>query len=277
MNFLLPWADGQNINRPIKLRHGIVKQGAVPVTSYNPLKSGRSYIETRLTRDYQNYDPGDGKLAFTTNLLRLEYCHNNSDFQRNPSKGNQIRFGLNTDGGWVDSTQDYTFLDFSYSQYFDLGATEYQSQQVIALNFWIADTPTWDKGKANGQVFVSGRPPPYKGATLGGLYRLKAYDSYRFHDRSAIYYGAEYRSTFRYNPSKLIGLLKPFDIDWFQAVLYAEMGRVNSDYDLATLHTDMKADVGIGVRAMASTQVFRFDVAYGEEGAQMWVMVGHPF
>ena len=35
----------------------------------------------------------------------------------------------------------------------------------------------------------------------------------------------------------------------------------------------MKYDVGISLRAMVSELPVRFDVAYGEEGTNMWLMV----
>jgi hypothetical protein len=56
------------------------------------------------------------------------------------------------------------------------------------------------------------------------------------------------------------------------------VGRVASDWDLATLHSSMKWDAGIGVRALAKGIVIRIDGAVGNGGnwgVQMFV--GQPF
>ncbi len=39
----------------------------------------------------------------------------------------------------------------------------------------------------------------------------------------------------------------------------------------------MKYDVGISLRTLAAQLPIRIDVAYGEEGANLWVMVNQPF
>jgi hypothetical protein len=67
------------------------------------------------------------------------------------------------------------------------------------------------------------------------------------------------------------------EIDWFQVVLFAEVGRVAESWDVSELHSDMKWDAGIGLRAMIQKAVFRADVAASEEGARFIAMVAHPF
>ena len=72
----------------------------------------------------------------------------------------------------------------------------YTDQQVLAFNFWTADT-------------LSEAPPPhYYGVTLGGLYRLRAYPIERFHDNSAIYYSAEFRTIPKSDLLRNIGFLE---------------------------------------------------------------------
>ncbi len=66
-------------------------------------------------------------------------------------------------------------------------------------------------------------------------------------------------------------------MDWLQVVPVVEVGRVSPSWNLDELHTDMKWDVGIGLRAMVSKLVIRIDTAFSEEEAALQMMVGHPF
>lgn len=67
-------------------------------------------------------------------------------------------------------------------------------------------------------------------------------------------------------------------IEWWQWVPFVEAGRVAPDWDLATLHSSMKFDAGIGVRAVAKGIVIRIDAAKGNAGNfGVQMMVGQPF
>ena len=52
--------------------------------------------------------------------------------------------------------------------------------------------------------------------------------------------------------------------------------RVNDEYGFDLLK-DLKYDAGISIRAMAAELPVRFDVAVGDEGLSMWVMIRQPF
>jgi hypothetical protein len=107
---------------------------------------------------------------------------------------------------------------------------------------------------------------------------MRAYPFSRFNDRSAIYYGAEYRYMPRWNPWKDIRWIDRWlDIDWWQFVPFVEAGRVAPNWNLGTLHEDMKWDVGLGVRFMAKKTVVRFDVAASEDTTGFWAMFSQPF
>ncbi|MEA3523627.1 MAG: hypothetical protein U9R50_11735 [Campylobacterota bacterium] len=41
--------------------------------------------------------------------------------------------------------------------------------------------------------------------------------------------------------------------------------------------SDMKYDAGFSIRALAAKLPVRFDMAFGEEGSSMWVMIQQPF
>ena len=84
-----------------------------------------------------------------------------------------------------------------------------------------------------------------------------------------------YRAVLDYNPLKNNSLV-PVAVDWFQVVAFVEAGRVHDQYN-SDLLSDMKYDVGISLRTLAAQLPIRIDVAYGEEGANLWVMVNQPF
>jgi hypothetical protein len=100
-------------------------------------------------------------------------------------------------------------------------------QTVLAVDFWTGDTP-------------SGTAPYFQGARLGGYYRLRGFEDNRFNDQAAIHYAAELRLTPRWNPIPRIDLMGGIEIDWFQVVLFAEVGRVAESWDVSELHSDMK-------------------------------------
>ena len=73
-------------------------------------------------------------------------------------------------------------------------------------------------------------------------------------------------------------LLKWFDIDWWQFVGFAELGRVASDLDIGEMHSDMKLCGGLGFRLLMQKTVIRFDLAFSdEETGQFLVNVGQTF
>jgi uncharacterized protein YbjQ (UPF0145 family) len=52
-----------------------------------------------------------------------------------------------------------------------------------------------------------------------------------------------------------------------------EVGRVAPDWDLSTLHTDMKWDAGVGLRGMFGSGVGRLDFMFSEEDFAIAAMV----
>ena len=116
------------------------------------------------------------------------------------------------------------------------------------------------------------------GATLGGVWRMRGYPTQRFNDRSAIYYSAEMRLTPRWNPfDAWPGVQKYLGVEWIQFVPFVEVGRVAGEYDLGELHSDMKWDAGLGLRAWMKGFVVRADTAFSDEGFGVQMMIGHPF
>ena len=125
---------------------------------------------------------------------------------------------------------------------------------------------------------VDNRPPAYAGATLGGLWRLRAYPSQRFNDKAAIYYAAELRVIPEWNPFDAWPAFQDYaDVEWLQFAPFVELGRVAPEWDLGTLHSSMKWSAGLGIRAWASGFVVRVDTAVSEEGALVQMMISQPF
>ena len=178
--------------------------------------------------------------------------------------------------GWLDSDNSWTNVEADLSKYFDLGTSGWFRQQVLALDFWTSNTPTWQTDPQDDQI-VTHRPPPKYGSTLGGWDRLRAYPTGRFNAKSAVYYSAELRLIPRYRPLKDWAPMKYFQIDWWQVVPFVEAGRVGPDYDSDLFYKDLKWDVGFGFRLMAFRTVVRLDMAYGKEGAAAWAMIEQPF
>ncbi len=273
--YLLPIGHGRNQVVPdYSFRDGFLVSGATGGLSLNPFESGRSFFEIRpfhraLVSDGDDFD---GELR--TNGLDFVYFWDNRDFPVNPTKGVGLKLQYSRDFGWFDSTDSWTVMQAEFDAYHDFGESAWFRSRVLAFDFWTADTPSWSE---NGGV-ISNRPPPYTGATLGGLFRMRGFPEERFNDRSAIYYSAELRMTPYWNPfdqwpaaQELLG------VEWVQVVPFGEMGRVAGSYDLGELHSDMKWSAGIGLRAWVQGFVVRADTAFSDEGVRLQMMIGQPF
>jgi hypothetical protein len=278
--YLLPIGHGRDkiINTYI-VDKGILVSGASGGTSWNPYMSGRTYLEVKPFYRRQNIDDEfDKNFDKTTNGLEFSAFHDNTDFSKNPSTGSALRLRVVRDWQWADSSAPWTIWDAEYSKYFSLGPSDKFRQRVIALNFWTADTPTWDSSHSERGQTVFHRPPPFKGATLGGLFRMRAFPATRFNDQAAIYYSAEYRMIPKWNPiAKIAWLQKHLQMAWWQLVPFVEVGRVAEKWTVNELHSDMKWDVGLGLRAMVKGLVVRLDMAVSKEDFGVQMMVSQPF
>ena len=166
-------------------------------------------------------------------------------------------------------------LQGELDKYFSLGATDTFRQRVVAFDVWTAYSPTWDVTSSGD---IDNRPPAYTGATLGGLWKLRAYPTQRFNDKAVFYYGAELRLSPGWNPfNNWPAVQKYLGVQWLQFVPFAEVGRVAPSYDVENLHSSMKWDVGFGLRAWAKGLVVRMDTAVSEEGFGVQMMVSQPF
>lgn len=276
--YLLPMGHAKdNSINTYYLKNGLLSSGETGGNVWNPNKSGRVNLELMLFKRSRSFLNEDGDIHGKSVGVGYSVEYDNRNFLDNPSKGSLQRFSLTQDYGWSGSTNEWSAIQIDLRKYLSFGASTSFRQRVLALNFWSSYSPSWQLVQtANGPI-VDGRAPSYLGSSLGGFHRLRSYPTYRFSDKAAIYYAAEYRIIPKWNPFNNYKVLRLLEIDWIQVVPFVEFGRVAPDWSVSTLHSDMKKVVGLGLRFMAKKAVFRLDTAYSSDSWSMWAMVGHPF
>jgi hypothetical protein len=271
---LLPIGAGRDETvHTFHLDRGLLVEGATGGEVWNPLESGRTFVEIIPFFRKRNVDLTAGQTDFNTNGIELALKYDNTDCYANPSKGSIQRIAIKRDFGAFDSSDSWTAAEAEFSKYFDLGQPLNLRQLVLATNVWTTEVLTWKE--ENGDV--SQGPPFYEGAVLGGRFRMRGFTAYRFYDKAAVYYAAELRAIPEWNPIAYIDRWNLFECDWFQFVLFGEVGRVAETWSLDELHSDMKWDVGVGIRAMLKGTVARIDWGFSEDESAVYFMVGHPF
>jgi hypothetical protein len=246
------------------LSNGLLVGGASGGGVFNPFKSGRSYLQTKLFYQDRDYDTVDPSILLKTSGIGLSFKYDNTDFQVNPSTGSVLEIGIKHDPG-TGGNENWTVGELEYSQYFKLTPGAKVEQSVIAIDFWTAHN------------FGADSSPYYVGPTLGGLYRLRAYPIERFHDRSAIYYSAEYRVIPESDLLRSLSFLDFANLQWWSLATFIEYGRVAPQWNIKELHKSMKHDVGLSMRVMAAQDIARLDVVWSADDTAAWLMYGHPF
>jgi len=275
--FLLPTGSGRaGMGGPPVLERGLPAAGTS--LSWNPLESGRTYLEARPYWRSQSFEGDDGRFAQKTNGIAFSVFRDNTDFAANPSMGSTVRVRYTRDWGLMDSSRPYAVYDAEFSKYVPFGSSARFRQRVLALDLWTAQVPTWNDSSQVGGAQVDHRPPAYLGPTLGGLWRLRGYPTARFNDAAAIYYSAEYRVIPAWNPfDAWAWSRRMLGVAWWQWAAFAEAGRVAPAWSVSGLHSDMKWDAGVGIRAMAKGVVVRVDFARSNQETSVSMIVGQPF
>ncbi|MBC2716598.1 MAG: BamA/TamA family outer membrane protein [Desulfobacteraceae bacterium] len=275
--YILPWGNaGSSGISTYKLDHGLLVSGATGGEFWNPLKSGISFIEFQPFYRYRTFEFPTDVSSGSTNGFEFGFVHDNRDYPQNPSTGSIQRLNVTSDFGWFGS-ESWTVIKGGASKYISLGETEKFRQRVIALNLWVSDNISEEVQYTDEGERHLHRAPAYLGSSLGGFYQLRGYPQYRFSDKVAIYYGAEFRLIPDWNPLGRISVLKFFDIDWIQLVGILEAGRVDSHLSADSFYKDLHWDIGLGIRIMARKVVLRIDGAASDEGFSMWAMAGQAF
>jgi Omp85 superfamily domain len=274
--FLLPIGHGRDRILPkLVLDRGVFVSGDTGGDVWNPLESGRTYIEVIPFERRQSLI--DNNSHSKTAGIEIGLRYDNTDFRFNPSKGSMQRVWFVRDWGALNSTAPYSVVGGEFAKYFPLGPSDRARERVIAFDIWTINCLTWDDSSTINGTETFHRPPAYKGASLGGLSRLRAYPATRFNDQAGILYTLEYRYLLNWNPLKNVTWGGKLQVDWFELVGFGELGRVAPSWNLSTLHENMKYDAGVGIRAMVNNVVVRIDVAAGPEGFATQMFVGHPF
>jgi len=276
--YVLPWGAAKE--DPLihnQLRGGLLESTPLGGEEWNPLKTGVTILLMKQYNRLRSFEPDAGEIENTVHPLQLGIAYYNTDYPANPSTGSNQFLAITHDFGWLDSPDDWTFLEFETSKYFSLGESDWAKQRIVALNLWTGDNISWNETtNPDGSVVVNHRAPFYEGSTLGGFYRMRAYPSDRFNDKSVLYTTAEYRYTLRWNPIANISWLDFLECDWLQLVGFVEGGRVARHYN-SDLLKDWRYDAGVSIRSMFSGAVVRLDIATSDETTMAWVMLGHPF
>ena len=265
LRYLLPIGFARDtIINTFVIEDGLLVAGTTGGWAWNPMTSGRTYIELDFFYEEQELATDAGNQIYNTNGLRFQLEYNNTDFSVNPSHGSRQLVRLARDFGSGNSSGSWTTGEIDLAKYIDLGSGQRFRQRVLALGLWTSTA-------------FSGSPPFYKGPRLGGMYRLRGYRQNRFHDQSAIYYSVELRVIPDWALLRYVDHLGPFQFSWWQFVTFAEVGRVSPVYSLSELHRDMKWNVGVGLRTLVKSILLRADLAFSKEGAYLSAMVGHAF
>lgn len=288
LSYVLPMGEGVNNPQGIyKVTNGFAS-GREKFGNGMPFETGRTEVGIKLFYEYQSIENWNAILPWqgfaetpewNTSGLRFYLLHDNTDYSVNPSKGYSFQLQYSKDFGWGDSLQSWDNLEFRFSKYFEMNTFNFTQQNVLAFNVWTAFSPSWDTKNEYLPGIDAHRPPSWEGPNLGGYYRMRGYESNRFSDKAALCAAAEYRMTLDWNPFKQYAILKknmPVEVDWLQLVGFAEAGRVHDTYSSKLLH-NMKFDAGLGLRLFIEELPVRFDVAFGDEGTHLWVMINQPF
>lgn len=275
--YILPW--GAATENPIRAALSPVRE----VTGSAPWESGVSSVEFRpfyhsrtLTGEGVN-TPSAFSDATSVRGLETRFKWDNRDSGNRPTTGSASELIVSFDPGSDDSVSWWKW-EVNQSWFWDVGEWDsIAKEQVLALNVYTADTPSWnDTSTINGQLEFR-RPPEFAAARLGGLYRLRSFQSGRYADRSALSYSAEYRVVPEWQPLGDLPVFNWYQVPWWQWVLFADVGRVADDYDLATLHQDMKWSAGAAMRFQVEGIVVRSEMAVGSEEGMFRVMINQPF
>jgi outer membrane protein assembly factor BamA len=277
MKYILPIGHGKEAVFPkVTLDKGLFVSGDTGGDVWNPLESGRTYVEINPFFRSQKLE-GTLKTTQQTSGLDIALQYDNTNYRNNPTQGSYQRLFYSLDPGINGSNNPWQVLGFEAAKYIPLGPAWSARERVLAFNLWTVDCLSWNDFVVEGGQPVYHRPPSYKGANLGGLWRMKGFAATRFHDRAALYYGAEYRHTLDWNPLSDITFNGRLKVDWFQVVGFTELGRVAPSWSVETLHKDMKWTAGIGLRAMVNNITLRADLGISEEDHILQLFIGYPF
>lgn len=245
---------------------------------WNPLKNGITRLDIEPFYQVQRLTNGlPAPEADSSMGVELSLIYDNRNSTQLPSAGSYTKFTWTYDWGSNDRPS-WSTVDLEYSKFFDLGSNDWMKQQVLAFRGWIADTPTWnDETYVNG-VLAHERTPSFVGVALGGMDKLRGYDTNRFAGRSALLYTLEYRVLPQWQPLNDIPYLNSwYYFPWWQWTLFVDAGRVADNFNIGTLHENMKVSIGGGIRFNVEGLTVRTELVGSDEDSIFRIYANQPF
>ncbi len=277
--YLLPIGNGRGpIVNVYRLHDGLLDSGASGGDGFDPFRSGRTFLEVTPGFEYMDIrSPSAPRQQWDTNNLQLSAVYDNRDWPITPARGNLTTLSVTRDFGYLASSNTWTNLSAEFAEYVPLGQSDLFRQEVLALDGWTSYSPTWHQNGRPGDLSISGAPPFYDGAVLGGADKMRGFPQDRFHDRAGIYGCAELRVIPYWDPLREVRAFQSADIAWMQFVGFVEVGRVADEYTFDKLFSQMRADGGVGLRILTHDTAVRFDIAASNEGFQFWANLDQSF
>ena len=238
----------------------------------------------------------DGKKDTSTRLtvgVRLDLTDDYSD----PRTGFRIEGSYWYSPPKEDDAPDYNIIDLNLTGYIP-----FRDNDTLVLNYFQADTHVNSQGETDSAVLQSEyfdcsspslTPEEQQDCfsfinntiahnsygsvgDLGGLSRLRSFPEGRYKGSHARFYGLEYR--WNINDDE-----KPFDIfiakdirTVMQVAFFYERGAISDDK--TELWDEMVYSAGVGFRLITSSGlVFRADIANGNEGHEVSIIIGYPW
>ncbi|MCF1429405.1 MAG: hypothetical protein LPD71_08545 [Shewanella sp.] len=261
--YVLPTGWGRHGAAASMRSHGTI--------DWDPLESGVSSFQLSGFMQSRKLDETAHLPQYARGLeLLMEW--DNRDNGRNSTQGGRSRLKVRH-GFEADGSQDWTTWEFEQSAFLSVSASDMFRQQILAANFYLADTPSWSR-QSDGKYH---RPPQFAGIALGGFERLRGHATRRFTGRSALLYTLEYRVQPHWQPLQNWSIFNFYDVPWWQWVTFVEAGKVSDTFSADALHEDMAWSVGAGVRFEVESVVVRAEFGISAESNQFWVMVSQPF
>ncbi len=177
-----------------------------------------------------------------TVALTLAGVRDGRDSRLTPTKGQRVSLSL--DAG-IPGLGDFSFLKYSaeYTRYFPVGGNlTLVGRTILGLSH--GDLPLQEQ-------FFAGGPSTLRGAPYG-----------RLRGNSLAILNVELRSPLGFVARQLQG---------FTGAVYVDVG--TSPISTSNFHLS----AGVGVSVNTAVGPIRIDLAFGPEGRQTWLTIGHPF
>lgn len=224
--------------------------------------------------------------------FKLDY----TDDYLDPRKGMRLGFTISDSPAEDQNDPDFYITDISYLYYKPM-----RNSDTLVLNYFQSDAHVGEQGNTNpvdiqNEVGLSCAPDDSNclqteqeiitllvdqrsngtSSQLGGIERLRSYPQGRYQGGHSAFAGAEYRWN-------LTSEATPFNYLFWkdvrtgkQIAVFAEAGSVSEK--ASDLWDKQEYSVGAGFRLLsASGNVYRADIAYGGEGAEMAIFFEYPW